>query len=239
MLPVGAAEPLSLVQYARGLAALGQGRQADVWAHLHRIYGPSDPAHNHRNMCGAIADLAEAAVHTGHRDGLGRPRLPRTARRRRNQPRPHHRDHRPAHPPGTPDHPARRRGHVQPRDRTAPLPLPPHHRIPADPGGGQAPPKRSSRGSATAVTGWRGRLVPRAGPWLRPRRSAGHERTPGLFPAGWPMGRSARRWAICAARLARIRPPWPQPFRSCRGTRLATGGHQIGANNKRPWAGTS
>jgi DNA-binding CsgD family transcriptional regulator len=68
MLAVGAAEPLSLVQYARGLAALGQGRHADAWAHLHRIYEPGDPAHNDRNMCGAIADLAEAAVHSGHRD---------------------------------------------------------------------------------------------------------------------------------------------------------------------------
>jgi DNA-binding CsgD family transcriptional regulator len=68
MLPAGAAEPLSLVQYVRGLAALGQGRHADAWAHLHRIYEPGDPARNHRNMCGAVADLAEAAVHSGHRD---------------------------------------------------------------------------------------------------------------------------------------------------------------------------
>jgi DNA-binding CsgD family transcriptional regulator len=68
MLPIGAAEPLSLIQYTRGLAALGQGRHADAWADLHRIYEPGDPAHNHRHMCGAIADLAEAAVHTGHRD---------------------------------------------------------------------------------------------------------------------------------------------------------------------------
>jgi len=68
MLCAGAAEPLSLVQYARGLAALGQGRHAAAWAHLHRIYEPGDPAHNYRNMCGAIADLAEAAVHSGHRD---------------------------------------------------------------------------------------------------------------------------------------------------------------------------
>jgi DNA-binding CsgD family transcriptional regulator len=63
-----AAGPLSLVQYARGLAALGQGQHADAWAHLRRIYDPGDPACNHRNMCGAIADLAEAAAHAGHHD---------------------------------------------------------------------------------------------------------------------------------------------------------------------------
>jgi DNA-binding CsgD family transcriptional regulator len=68
MLPARAAEPLSLVQYARGLLALGQGRHADAYAQLHRMYEPGDPAHNHRNLCGAIGDLAEAAIRSGHRD---------------------------------------------------------------------------------------------------------------------------------------------------------------------------
>jgi DNA-binding CsgD family transcriptional regulator len=68
MLPAGAAAPLSRVQYVRGLAALGQGQHADAWAHLHRIYEPGDPASNDRTMGSAIADLAEAAVRSGHRD---------------------------------------------------------------------------------------------------------------------------------------------------------------------------
>ncbi len=76
MLPVGAAEPLSLVQYARGLLALGQGRHDDAYLQLSRIYDPGDPAHDRRNSCGAIGDLAEAAARSGHsdhaRDVLGR-----------------------------------------------------------------------------------------------------------------------------------------------------------------------
>ena len=68
MLPAGAAAPLSLVQYARGLLALGQGRHADAYDELHRIYQPGDPACNHRNQLAAIGDLAEAAIRSGHRD---------------------------------------------------------------------------------------------------------------------------------------------------------------------------
>ena len=68
MLPAGAAAPLSLVQYARGLLALGQGRHADAYDELHRIYQPGDPACNDRNQLAAIGDLAEAAVRSDHRD---------------------------------------------------------------------------------------------------------------------------------------------------------------------------
>ena len=68
MLPVGAAAPLSLVQYARGLLALGQGRHADAYDELHRIYQPGDPACSQRNQLAAIGDLAEAAIRSGHRD---------------------------------------------------------------------------------------------------------------------------------------------------------------------------
>jgi DNA-binding CsgD family transcriptional regulator len=68
MLPVGASEPLSLAQYARGLAALGQGQHVDAWAHLQRIYEPGDPACSRRTQYRAIADLAEAAARTGHQD---------------------------------------------------------------------------------------------------------------------------------------------------------------------------
>jgi DNA-binding CsgD family transcriptional regulator len=68
MLAAGAAAPLSLAQYARGLLALGQGRHADAWDELHRIYEPGDPACNLRNQLAAIGDLAEAAIRSGHRD---------------------------------------------------------------------------------------------------------------------------------------------------------------------------
>ena len=68
MLPAGAAAPLSLVQYARGLLALSQGRHADAYDELHRIYSPGDPACNHRNQLAAIGDLAEAAIRSGHQD---------------------------------------------------------------------------------------------------------------------------------------------------------------------------
>jgi DNA-binding CsgD family transcriptional regulator len=68
MLPAGAAAPLSLVQYARGLLALGQGRHADAYDELHRIYQPGDPACSPRNQLAAIGDLAEAAIRSGHRD---------------------------------------------------------------------------------------------------------------------------------------------------------------------------
>lgn len=68
MLPLGAAEPLALVRYVRGLLALGQGQYAKAYAHLRRLYQPGDPARNQRIAVGAFGDLAEAAVHSGHRD---------------------------------------------------------------------------------------------------------------------------------------------------------------------------
>jgi DNA-binding CsgD family transcriptional regulator len=68
MLPAGGAATLALVQYARGLLALGQGRHADAYDELHRIYQPGDPARNDREQLLAIGDLAEAAIHSGHRE---------------------------------------------------------------------------------------------------------------------------------------------------------------------------
>ena len=68
MLPVGAAEALSHVQYTRGLLALGQGRHMEAYAQLSRMYEPGDPAHVVRMLCGSIGFLAEAAVHSDRRD---------------------------------------------------------------------------------------------------------------------------------------------------------------------------
>jgi ATP/maltotriose-dependent transcriptional regulator MalT len=67
-LPIRAAGILALVQYARGLSALGQGRHADAYDQLRRPYEPGDPAHHHLFHCFAIGDLAEAAAHSDHRD---------------------------------------------------------------------------------------------------------------------------------------------------------------------------
>jgi DNA-binding CsgD family transcriptional regulator len=68
MLPIGAAEPLSLIQYARGLLAIGEGRHEEAYAQLRRIYEPGDPAYSERNGYGAFGDYAEAAAHSGYRE---------------------------------------------------------------------------------------------------------------------------------------------------------------------------
>lgn len=68
MLPVGGTETLALGQYARGLLALGEGQHADAYAQLRRLYQPGDPARSRRISAGALGDMAEAAVRSGHRD---------------------------------------------------------------------------------------------------------------------------------------------------------------------------
>lgn len=67
-LQLGARAVLSVVQLARGLTALGGGRHEDAYAHLRRMFNPSDPAHHSMESCWAIGNLAEAAIHSGHRD---------------------------------------------------------------------------------------------------------------------------------------------------------------------------
>jgi ATP/maltotriose-dependent transcriptional regulator MalT len=68
LLPIGASFMLAVVQSARGLAALGAGRHAEAYDHLQRMFDPADPAYHPFVHCWAIADLAEAATHSGHRD---------------------------------------------------------------------------------------------------------------------------------------------------------------------------
>jgi DNA-binding CsgD family transcriptional regulator/tetratricopeptide (TPR) repeat protein len=67
-LPAGAAALLGIVQYSRGLSALGQGRHAEALDQLRRLSDRRDPAHHHMISHFAIGDLAEAAVHTGNAD---------------------------------------------------------------------------------------------------------------------------------------------------------------------------
>ncbi|MEV4355121.1 AAA family ATPase [Nonomuraea sp. NPDC049625] len=64
-LPVGARPVLATVQLARGLAALGEGRYADAFDHLRRMHDPADPAFHLALRCFSLAELADAAVHSG------------------------------------------------------------------------------------------------------------------------------------------------------------------------------
>jgi DNA-binding CsgD family transcriptional regulator len=65
-MPAGAAALLSLVQYARGLLELGQGRHAEAYEQLRRISEPGDPAAHDLTVCHTIGDFAEAAARSGH-----------------------------------------------------------------------------------------------------------------------------------------------------------------------------
>ncbi len=64
-LPVGARPVLATLQCARGVAALGEGRYEDAFAHLRRMHDPNDPAFHSGLRCYAIADLADAAARAG------------------------------------------------------------------------------------------------------------------------------------------------------------------------------
>jgi DNA-binding CsgD family transcriptional regulator len=67
-LPLAAAGLSSLVQYARGLLELGQGRYAEAYEQLLRISTRGDPACHDLTACHTIGDLAEAAAHSGRVD---------------------------------------------------------------------------------------------------------------------------------------------------------------------------
>ncbi|MFC6023458.1 AAA family ATPase [Plantactinospora solaniradicis] len=69
-LPAGARPVLATVQVARGLAALGDGRYGDAYAHLRRMHDPADPAYQVALRCYAVAELAEAAVRSGRTEAI-------------------------------------------------------------------------------------------------------------------------------------------------------------------------
>jgi hypothetical protein len=54
------------VQHARGLIALAGGRYAAAFAHLRRMFAPTESAYHPVVRCWAIADLVEAAVHSDY-----------------------------------------------------------------------------------------------------------------------------------------------------------------------------
>jgi len=69
-LPLRASAVLAEVQLARGLAALGGGRFKEAYEHLRRLLDRRDPVYHYVKSTWSIADLAEAAVHSGHRDDI-------------------------------------------------------------------------------------------------------------------------------------------------------------------------
>ena len=58
---------LAVVQFARGVVALNQGRHQEAWDELVRLSDPADPAYHPVVHSFSVGDLAEAAVHSGHR----------------------------------------------------------------------------------------------------------------------------------------------------------------------------
>ena len=67
-LQFGARAVLSVVQFARGLTALGAGRHEEAYVQLRRMFVPTDPAYHRMESCWAIGNLAEAAIHSGHEE---------------------------------------------------------------------------------------------------------------------------------------------------------------------------
>jgi DNA-binding CsgD family transcriptional regulator len=57
-----AGDVLADLQLVRGVAALGHGHPSEAFAHLRRIFDPSDPAHHPTTAGWAIGDLVESAV---------------------------------------------------------------------------------------------------------------------------------------------------------------------------------
>jgi DNA-binding CsgD family transcriptional regulator len=66
LLAAGASPLLSLVQLARGLSALGQGRHAEAYDHMQRIFDPADLAYHPHVRFWVATEYLDAAVHSDH-----------------------------------------------------------------------------------------------------------------------------------------------------------------------------
>ena len=64
--PAGARFFLVLVQSIRGVSAIGSADYEQAYQHLRRVFDPADPAFHESIRLWAIADYAEAAIHTSH-----------------------------------------------------------------------------------------------------------------------------------------------------------------------------
>lgn len=71
-LPVGVRPALAVVQFARGLSGLGEGRYSDAYEHLRRVYDPADPAFHVSRRCYFVGELVEAALRSGRRHDVTR-----------------------------------------------------------------------------------------------------------------------------------------------------------------------
>jgi DNA-binding CsgD family transcriptional regulator len=58
---------LAAVQFARGLAELGENRPEQAYSELHRVTVPADPAFHRVQQVWTVSYLADAAVRAGHR----------------------------------------------------------------------------------------------------------------------------------------------------------------------------
>ena len=65
LLPMGANPMLSLVQFARGRAAIAQSQYSEAFEHLRRVFDPADIAYHPFIGGWAVADFLDAAVHGG------------------------------------------------------------------------------------------------------------------------------------------------------------------------------
>jgi DNA-binding CsgD family transcriptional regulator/tetratricopeptide (TPR) repeat protein len=66
ILAVGPHSMLSFVQSVRGLVALGQGRHAEAYDQVRRIFDPTDLAYHPQVRFWAATDYLEAAIHSDH-----------------------------------------------------------------------------------------------------------------------------------------------------------------------------
>jgi DNA-binding CsgD family transcriptional regulator len=60
----------AVVQLARGLTALSDGRHEEAYRHLRRMFDPGDPAFHFMERCWDVGYLVEAAVRSGHGDAV-------------------------------------------------------------------------------------------------------------------------------------------------------------------------
>ncbi len=64
----GSSAAIAIVVESRGIAALYAGRHAEAYDHLRRMFDPTDSAFHFMLRFFTLADFAEAAVRSGHRD---------------------------------------------------------------------------------------------------------------------------------------------------------------------------
>jgi DNA-binding CsgD family transcriptional regulator/tetratricopeptide (TPR) repeat protein len=68
LLPLSFNSTSALLVKARVLSALGLGLYSEAMEHCRRIFDPKDPSYHPFNRSWALADLADAAAHTGNQD---------------------------------------------------------------------------------------------------------------------------------------------------------------------------